>query len=1270
VTGPQLLTLSSCTVDFGRRRVTTAAGEVHRLSTREWELLRYLVARESTDVHRDELLREIWGYADNVLSRASDSAVARLREKIEADAAAPTHLLTVHGHGYRFEPVSTPLPAPQREQHPEDTLDLGGIQVDLRRLRCLRPDGVRDLSAREARILAVLRSERGRALERGQLARRAWDGPARGRAVDNAIRRLRLKIELDPAAPAALLTVPGVGYRLALADSAPVGQVTLVMSAVPRRAHFWRVLDQGFTTAVATHDQILAAQARAHHGHGSRAGPESWLVVFGRAADAIDFCIACQEALHQAPWSEELLACSVERPGLRGLPVAIGVHHGTPLRQVDPSGSVRWLGPVVDHTARLAAAAFGGQIVLSDAAWARVTPMFGRSEPPGEVTPLGEQRFDDGREWLWQLVPVTLSGRCFPPLATDAVVPTNLPSPASSLVGRRAELAGLLDLVERERIVSVVGMAGVGKTRLVLAAGADLLPRVEGGVWFVDASAARDRSDLCEATTKALGMRLPPGDPADRLGENLGRRGNVVLILDNLEHLVAAAAPLVARWLEAAPDLRIMTASRAPLLLPGEARLALEPLSIADGATLFEQRARAVRSGFRIDDQNRAAVHALVGRLEGLCLAIELAACRVGMLSPARLLSRLDEGLTLLDAGRGENRTLRGALEWSWNLLSPHEQHTLGQIAVFVGGFSLEAAEETVRLDREADVLGVLAALVDQSLVQVREPLQGIDRYHLFASVRRFALDKLGTPDTIRGNETGPNALQAMRMRHARWFGRLGTKAMLGRLRLDGLPRRRALQLETDNLLAARDTADADGKPDLAARIWLATSQSMLSPVQQAAEGVLMVDGQRPRARGPESLLAAPLRADTRARILHTWGWQLGTAGQVDPAMAAFDEAITLFRDADDPQSEARVQTDAGFVLGTRRGGEEAVRRCEQAVVLARRVAEPTTIGRAEGHHALLHHQQGRTQVALTLCQQALERGRRLEDLVLQAHAASWLGTLLHMADDLAAAAPVMRQAAELAGQVGDIQLRGTMLGNLGNLLRVQGHLGEARRCLRQALAVHRELGARGAEATTLAAIAHVDLYQGPLADAEAGYRSAARIHRELGTRRNELTARLGLGETLTAMGRFTEARTTLEAVLTALESLQEPVIASLAVGNLGELELAEGHSADARACLEQAVEGSARAGAIGMGLAMRAALAEARFLCGDPQGLPELREAVGELRARPHAYALARGLLRLVAVYRATDNAEEAHAALAEARRVAEPLEPGVDSELGRLLD
>lgn len=526
--------------------------------------------------------------------------------------------------------------------------------------------------------------------------------------------------------------------------AAPSGTVTFLFTDIEGSTRLWESQADSMRRSLERHDALLRAAVDDHGGYVFSTGGDGIGVAFARAGDAVAAAVEAQEALGAEPW-----------PDGAPLRVRMGLHSGeTAERDGD------YFGTAVNRAARLMATAHGGQVVCS-----RATADL--ADGAADFLSLGDHRLRDltAAEQVFQVG----DGR-FPPLRSVDAVPTNLPTTRTELVGRSEDVARLAATTAEERLVTLTGVGGVGKTRLALAVAASVAPDYADGCWLVDLAPVADGAEVAVATATAV--RAPVTDSA-ALVTYLADR-SMLVVFDNCEHVIGAVADLVDAVLVADPDIHLLATSREPLGLDGEVVRRVGSLSTAEpdasvtealaapAVRLFVDRATAVTDRFTLDAATVGAVIEICRRLDGIPLAIELAAARSGSMPAAEIARRLDERFRLLSGGsrraQERHRTLAATVAWSHDLLSDADRRVFRRLAVFPASFTLDAAEQVVSDETDRlDVIDSLAGLVDRSLVQF-DPDQG--RYRLLETLRQYAADRLA--------EDGET--ERVRERHARHF--------------------------------------------------------------------------------------------------------------------------------------------------------------------------------------------------------------------------------------------------------------------------------------------------------------------------------------------------------------------------------------------------------------------------------------------------------------------------------------------------------------------
>jgi predicted ATPase/class 3 adenylate cyclase len=648
----------------------------------------------------------------------------------------------------------------------------------------------------------------------------------------------------------------------------PSGTVTFLFTDVEGSTRLWEECPDVMRHTMARHDAMLREAFAAHDGHVVKAMGDGFHAVFGTAHDAVTAAVAAQTELLSDEWD---ISETVR--------VRMGIHTGeAEIRDGDYYGSA------VNRAARLMSVAHGAQIVVSSATQELLHDTL--PEKYGFLD-LGEHRLRDlGRpERLFQVTHPDLDPE-FPPLRTSDAFSGSLPLPTSSFVGREVELVRVADALAASRVVTLTGVGGVGKTRLALQAAGEVLPRFPDGAWLCDLSSVRDPAAVVVAVAKVFRVSTRPALSLEESVVAYLRDQELLLVLDNCEHLLLAVTDLVVAIEAACGGVRVLATSREGLNIAGEQILVVPPLGLPDDASsdtagecdavrLFAERARAVKSGFTVDDTNRADVVAVCTRLDGVPLGIELAAAPIGAMSPSEIAGHLD--LRFLTRGgrvaSERHQTLRAAIDWSYDLLSEREQRLLARLAVFSGGCTLEAAEAVCAGDPidGDDVYELLANLVARSLIVADDGPE--TRYRLLQTIREYGGERL----------TEAGEIHTLRLRHADYytvFTGLAASHMAGPGQVEWGAR---LAAERENLLAAMTYALDTRNIDLAFALF-----SELPAFDAQVNELVAFD--------PAPLLAMPGAADHpgSAVALMTAAHIATLRGDAQLALQSCDEALAV----------------------------------------------------------------------------------------------------------------------------------------------------------------------------------------------------------------------------------------------------------------------------------------------------------------------------------------------------------------------------------------
>jgi predicted ATPase/class 3 adenylate cyclase len=754
----------------------------------------------------------------------------------------------------------------------------------------------------------------------------------------------------------------------------PTGTVTMVFSDIEGSTALLGRLGERYGEALSAQRALMRAAISASRGQEVGTEGDSFFVVFESAGDAVRCCLAAQRALAAHDWADGV-----------AVRVRMGLHSGEPAVQEDD-----YVGMDVHRAARIAAAAHGGQVVLSDA-----TQQLAASQLAADVSvrDLGWHRLKDieAPERIYQLVAPGLPD-LFPPLKSLGA-PSRLPVPMTPLVGRERHLEQVRAALMRPgmRLVTLTGTGGVGKTRLSLAAAASLDQAFRHGVFFVAMAAVRDAGVMWKTIADGLDV-TGDGPAADAVTGYLGDR-RALLVLDNLEQLHGAAG-VVAGLLAAASGLVVLATSRRLLHLPGEQELPVPPLEVpraagsveqvaASGAArLFVQQAAMARPGFTVTQSNAADIAAICERLDGLPLAIELAASRVRLLAPSALLARLGHSLDLAAADVGQpsrQQTLRNAIAWSYDLLDSDLGGAFRRAGVFAGGCDLDALAAIAAAEpgpeTGPDPLELAAGLLDVSLVTVTDGADGEPRVGMLETIREYALERLEQAGDLDGT----------RRRHAEHYAGVAERAN-EQLRSSGPAH-----------LAALDRLEAEHDNLRAALAWsLQTPAAGPAPAdrERAATGLRLVqalalfwyrhgyaiEGRRWLQQAID--LAAEDGGAPLAQLAHWLGVLLQHQGESQAALPLLERSLAIWRDLGDRDQQARELNSLGITHHHLDDLDTARSLLEESAAISREIGSPMRLAAALTNLGQLEADAGNFDRATQVLQKALAIDQEQGDML------------------------------------------------------------------------------------------------------------------------------------------------------------------------------------------------------------------------------------------------------------------------------------------------
>ena len=800
----------------------------------------------------------------------------------------------------------------------------------------------------------------------------------------------------------------------------PSGTVTFLLTDVEGSTRRWDRNPAAMRLAMEAHDAILGRLITANGGMQVESGREgdSILATFARASDAVACGVAMQRELSAHDWPEGA-----------DVHIRVAINSGeAELR------SGHYYGPAVYRCARLLATGHGDQVLLTHATRDLVIDALPEGLGLRELGSHGLRNLERP-EVIFQVVAPGLRAE-FPPLKSTDPRRHNLPVSPNGFVGRMGELVEIKERLVANRMLTLTGAGGTGKTRLALQAAADLIEGFKDGVWLVELASLSRPELVAQTAADTIGVREEPGRPILKTLCEWLRDKNLLLVLDNCEHLVPAVVSLADNLLRECPDVRLLATSRAALRVNGEAITRVGPLSESDAVVLFADRSSAVQPDFRMTEDNSQSVVQICRRVEGIPLAIELAAGRARMMAPAEILTRLQDSFGVLAGGSrsadARHETLKAAMDWSYRLLNEEEQRLFRRLSVFAGGFSLAAAEAVCTydgLDRDA-VMHLLGRLVEQSMVNVNMAGQGParTRYGLLETLRDYGREKL--EESLEADGT--------RRRHAGHFLTLAEAAapkLDGRDRLEWLA---SLNLDRDNLRAVFERSNGTA-------------------------------------------------ADTELRLAVALKGFWDAQGGYSEGRARVTSALS--RGGKPSRMRAEAMQCAGFMAWAQGDFTAATSWCEKSLKLCRRLRDRRGEGMCLQQLGQIAFQQDDFSRARSFLELGLAIALELRDERLASLCRIRLGIIALQEGDLAASSQLLQASLESGRRAGYEEMIVMSLSALGHLALREGRLNEAGALLSEGLAMWRDRGVPRQIASLLEAFAELAIARG---DAPRALRLAA----------------------------------------------------------------------------------------------------------------------------------------------------------------------------------
>jgi len=823
----------------------------------------------------------------------------------------------------------------------------------------------------------------------------------------------------------------------------PSGTVTFLFTDIEGSTKLAQQYPDAMPVLLARHNQILHQTIERYNGYVFQVVGDSFAAAFHSASDALNAAVDAQKKLYSETWT----------PG--HIKVRMGIHTGAAQLQIDSNDNAYAGYATLASAQRIMSAGHGGQILLSGATRELVRDVLPENT---ELLDVGKKRLKDllRPEHLYQLNILELSST-FPPLKTLDAFPNNLPTQLTTFIGRENEIAEVKQELEAHRLVTLTGSGGTGKTRLSLQVAADLLEKFDHGVWFVELAPLTDSDLIPQTILSTIGVQEQQGKtPLEVLKEYLHEK-QALIVLDNCEHLVSASAEVVNTLLNAAPKLKILASSREALSVKGEMSYPVPSLSLPDikhlpvieqlsqyeAVRLFIDRVLLVAPHFVVEKDNAPHIAQICYRLDGIPLAIELAAARVKMLSVEQISKRLDDRFRLLTGGARtalpRQQTLRALIDWSYDILSENERLLLRRLSVFAGGWTLEAAEEVCVGQDDTlpyDVLDLLTQLVNKSLVVVIEYSQsGETRYRMLETIRQYTREKL--------QEAGDG--EVIRDQHLAYFAKLVELAEPELYLSNQAFWLNKLDDELDNLRMAMEwslTSDAESGLRIAALSWRWCD--MHSYFREIGEWL------------SQFLERYSVDDSLHAQALFCYSGCLIRQGRFAEAFQIAEQCLQMALIVSDKHTEAHSLQLLGALTSVQGKVEEGILLMEQGLDLYRALGYK--IGQANVLSALANNSSNRERAA-AFARESLQISRELGNLSGIAESLAALARLSIWRGDFSSPAAWLDEALSMARQVSDQATEQFILLVYGVLMYWQGNYRQSHAYYKEVIQLSERLG-------------------------------------------------------------------------------------------------------------------------------------------------------------------------------------------------------------------
>ncbi len=896
-----------------------------------------------------------------------------------------------------------------------------------------------------------------------------------------------------------------------ITNKIPTGNVTFLFTDIEGSTRLSQEYPDTIQFALEKHHSILQDAINSNHGFVFLTVGDAICCAFENTDDAVRSAVEIQTNLANEKWDDAEIR------------IRIGIH----------SGKAEWNGKdymgyiTLARAARVMSAAYGGQIIISNDAYTLLDSPI-RSED-SQITnnasenlersnfkvekkiwfrDLGERRLKDVNVPI-RLYQVSSTGlrEDFPPLNTLDARPNNLPVQLTSFIGREKEMKQLKDDLKLNRLVTLTSAGGSGKTRLALQTAADVIDEFENGVWFVDLAAVNDPALLIATLNEALGIKEESKRTTEETLVDFLREKEILILLDNCEQLIHACSELAERLLSSCPKLKIIATSREALNCRGETTYRIPPLTIPDphsnstpeqlakfeSIRLFIERALAVNPSFKVNDENASALAEVCSRLDGIPLAIELAAARTKILTVEKISEKLDDRFRLLTGGKRtalpRQQTLRALIDWSYDLLTEEEKLFWSRLSVLSGGWTLEAAEDICsdEMIHKDEILDLLSQLIEKSVIIYDE---STERYRILESIKQYGIEKLSDRN-------------GMFLRHLNYFLELSEKA--------------EPELRSENAKFWLDMIEADHSNFIAAIDWSLNNMNTEKGARAAAAlGYYwsIIGNYSTGIRIVENILQSSesLTKTLEGKVLFWIGSFKWSQGDYELAKKYSEESLAIRKEIGDNYEIAFSMNNLGNISYHQADYERAKKYYEESLAIRKEIVDKKGMAVSMNNLGNIAYIQGDYEQVKEYFEESFAIRKEIGDKIGMATTMNKLSNLSFLKGDYEQAKKYSEEGLTMSKEIGDKKAIAISMNNLGNLCDVQGDFEQAEKYCKESLAIKKEIGDKRGIAASMQNLGYISLHKGH-------YEQAEKYHKESLAIRNEIGDKRGAAESISNLG-------------------------------------------------------------------------------------------------------------------------------------------------------